>query len=192
LVWYELIWAAFLVKILVFFFKQEFWELKVCLIYTIKNLYSSYCLKQVHSQNPLFSPKTFYLCLINDIAEISLKVDELIWAAFLVKILVFFFKQEFWELKVCLIYTIIFCNKHWSSRESVLINHRELSPFDCVLSYVICLVMYLCLLFVGLLLLLLLYSNKSIEPKLDLSLTHRSPATIWLRTDTENDIYILH
>jgi hypothetical protein len=48
LVWYELIWA--------------------------NNLYSSYCLKQVHSQNPLFSPKTFYLCLINDIAEISLKV----------------------------------------------------------------------------------------------------------------------
>ena len=31
-----------------------------------------------------------------------------------------------------------------------LTNHRELSPFDCVLFYVICLVvvMYLCLLFV--------------------------------------------
>jgi hypothetical protein len=36
-----------------------------------------------------------------------------------------------------------------------------------------CHVLYLCLLFVGLLLLLLLYSNQSIEPKLDLlSLTH--------------------
>jgi hypothetical protein len=29
---------------------------------------------QVHSQNPLFSTKTFYLYLINDITEISLKV----------------------------------------------------------------------------------------------------------------------
>jgi hypothetical protein len=50
--------------------------LKVALntVFKTNNLYSSYCLKQVHSQNPLFSPKTFYLCLINDITEISLKV----------------------------------------------------------------------------------------------------------------------
>ena len=44
------------------------------IVFKTNNLYSSYCLKQVHSQNPLFSPKTFYLCLINDITEISLKV----------------------------------------------------------------------------------------------------------------------
>ena len=38
--------------------------------------------------------------------------NKLIWAVFLLK------KQEFWEL--CLsIYTIIFSNKHWSSRESI-------------------------------------------------------------------------
>ena len=29
----------------------------------------------------------------------------------------FFFKQEFWELN--LVYTIIFCNNHWSSWESI-------------------------------------------------------------------------
>ena len=39
--------------------------------------------------------------------------NKLIWAVFLSKK-----KQEFWEL--CLsIYTIIFSNKHWSSRESI-------------------------------------------------------------------------
>ena len=50
---------------------------------------------------------------------------------------------------------------------------KQVCYLPLIVYYVICLVMYLCLLFVGLLLLLLLYSNKSIEPKLDLlSLTH--------------------
>jgi hypothetical protein len=72
-------------------------------------------------------------------------------------------------------------------------NHRELSPFDCVLSYVICLVTYLCLLFVVLLLLLLLYSNKPLNPSWTYYHWHIEALLQYaLRTDMENDIYILH
>jgi hypothetical protein len=116
--------------------------------------------------------------------------NKLIWAVFLLK------KQEFWEL--CLsIYTIIFSNKHWSSRESISLTRlyhilglvenvniifRVGPVYYLMWSILSCIVfMFVICIFVGLLLLLLLYSNQSIEPKLDLlSLTHWSPATICL------------
>ena len=60
---------------------------------------------------------------------------ELIWAAFLGEhsSLGFFLKQEFWEL--CLIYTIIFCNKHWSSRESISLTRLYHILGLCIYKY---------------------------------------------------------
>jgi hypothetical protein len=59
----------------------------------------------------------------------------MIWAAFLGEhsSLVFSLKQEFWEL--CLIYTIIFCNKHWSSRESISLTRLYHILGLCIYKY---------------------------------------------------------
>ena len=63
-------------------------------------------------------------------------------------------------------------------------NHRELSPFDCVLFYVIRLVvvMYLCILFVYLLgYCYIIFQIKESNPKLDL-FSYLSPATCVFHT----------
>ena len=54
-------------------------------------------LKQVHSQNPLFTTKTFYLYLINDITEIALKVALNTINLTLCQYLIM---MVYWELKI--------------------------------------------------------------------------------------------